>query len=116
VETIRRFRLLPTAANGQPAFVLYTDNKTDRTWVAHSLHLLEVDAGRKAYPLRQTEWPGLIAAFGFPLSLKSDLKGISQLNSSSRMAQAMRGAEPRLSTHFGHRPFTPAWRLRWAVA
>ncbi len=64
-----RFRLLVTAANGQPAFVLYTE--TGKVWNAHSVHLLEFEHDNVA---RLTLFMGSIArclvrAFGFPLSL-----------------------------------------------
>ena len=38
-----RFRLLPTQANGQPAFVLYTKGDAERAWRAHSLQVLGIE-------------------------------------------------------------------------
>jgi RNA polymerase sigma-70 factor, ECF subfamily len=39
-----RFRLLPTQANGQPAFVLYTQVEGAREWHVHSLQVLAIDS------------------------------------------------------------------------
>ncbi len=64
-----RFRLLDTAANGQPAFALYTE--AEKAWNAHSIHLLEFEKGDIA---KLTLFMGplarrLIPAFGLSLSL-----------------------------------------------
>ncbi len=66
-----RFRLLPTAANGQPAFVLYTENRTDGTWTAHSIHVLTLNEGSisKLTLFMKPMSQGLIQAFRFPLVL-----------------------------------------------
>ncbi|HEY7890078.1 MAG TPA: sigma-70 family RNA polymerase sigma factor [Steroidobacteraceae bacterium] len=62
-----RFRLLRTAANGQPAFVLYTQNGTDGTWAPHSIHLLTLSAGgiAKLTLFMKPMGPRLARAFGF---------------------------------------------------
>jgi RNA polymerase sigma-70 factor (ECF subfamily) len=67
-----RFRLLPTRANGQPAFALYVEGK-EGGWRAHSLQMLESDgeliSGLTLFmrPLGPTLFP----AFGFPEDLKN---------------------------------------------
>lgn len=64
-----RFRMLRTAANRQPAFVLYTENRTDGTWAAHSIHLLTLDYNSisKLTLFMKPMSPGLVKAFQFPL-------------------------------------------------
>jgi RNA polymerase sigma-70 factor, ECF subfamily len=37
------FRLVPTSANRQPAFAIYTRGKTEAVWRAHSIQLLDLD-------------------------------------------------------------------------
>ena len=65
-----RFRLLPTRANGQPAFALYVEEEGG--WRAHSLQMLESDgqliSGLTLFmrPLSPTLFP----AFGFPDGLR----------------------------------------------
>jgi RNA polymerase sigma-70 factor (ECF subfamily) len=68
-----RFRMLRTAANRQPAFVLYTENKTDDTWAAHSIHVLTLDDNSisKLTIFMKPTGPGLVNAFQFPLVLTS---------------------------------------------
>jgi RNA polymerase sigma-70 factor (ECF subfamily) len=68
-----RFRLLPTRANDQPAFVLYTQDNSESVWRAHSVQVLGVSqqgaiSSLTAFmrPLSQT----LVPAFGFPLALE----------------------------------------------
>jgi RNA polymerase sigma-70 factor, ECF subfamily len=62
-----RFHLLPTRANGHPAFALYVEGK-DAKWRAHSLQVLDIDGERIAgftafmQPLGSTLFP----AFGLP--------------------------------------------------
>jgi RNA polymerase sigma-70 factor (ECF subfamily) len=66
-----RFRLRPTAANGQPAFVLYVEDAADGTWPVHSLHVLTLDAGAiaKLTLFMKPIGPDLAQAFGFPAIL-----------------------------------------------
>ena len=67
-----RFRLLPTRANDQPGFVLYTQGDGESGWRAHSLQVLGVRQGGISSltafmrPLSQT----LVPAFGCPLALE----------------------------------------------
>lgn len=66
-----QFRLLPTRANDQPAFVLYTKHEEEGEWRAHSIQLLGVQDGCIASltafmrPLSQS----LVPAFGFDLCM-----------------------------------------------
>jgi len=39
------FRLLPTQANGQPAFAVYWKDRTDGEWLAQSIHVLDIRDG-----------------------------------------------------------------------
>jgi RNA polymerase sigma-70 factor (ECF subfamily) len=62
-----RFRLLPTRANGQPAFALYAEGK-EGGWRAHSLQMLESDGeliSRLTLFMRPLG-PTLFPAFGLP--------------------------------------------------
>jgi RNA polymerase sigma-70 factor (ECF subfamily) len=67
-----RFRLLPTGANGQPAFALYAEGK-EGEWRAHSLQVVETDgefiSGLTFFmrPLGPTLFP----AFGLPGELNN---------------------------------------------
>lgn len=65
------FRLVPTAANGQPAFAMYSRSKTERPWAAHSIHVLSLEqnaiSGLTLF-IKPTG-PQLFAAFGLPLTL-----------------------------------------------
>jgi RNA polymerase sigma-70 factor (ECF subfamily) len=59
-----RFRMIPTAANGQPAFAAYLRDH-DGVYRAHSICVLTIAASRVA---RVTSFndPGLFPAFGLP--------------------------------------------------
>ena len=61
------FRLVRTAANGQPAFVLYTQNVADATWSVHSIHVLTLDRGAIANLtlFMKPMATGIAGAFGF---------------------------------------------------
>jgi RNA polymerase sigma-70 factor, ECF subfamily len=67
-----RFHLLPTQANGQPAFVLYTKGDGERTWRAHSLQVLgiEGDAISSLTAFMRPLAPALVPAFGLPLIME----------------------------------------------
>lgn len=71
------FRLVPTAANRQPAFALYTRRSTDVAWDAHSLHLLtlEQNAISSLTLFVKPAAPDVFKAFGLPLVL-TDTKTI----------------------------------------
>lgn len=42
-KTCGGLRLIPTAANGQPAFAVYEYSDADARWAAHSLHVLTLE-------------------------------------------------------------------------
>jgi RNA polymerase sigma-70 factor, ECF subfamily len=62
-------RLVPTAANGQPAFAAYARKGTDVHWMAHSIHVLELedDAISRLTLFVKPGGPELFLAFGLPL-------------------------------------------------
>jgi RNA polymerase sigma-70 factor (ECF subfamily) len=67
-------RLVPTEANGQPAFAVYERAGADAHWDAHSIHVLALQ-----YDMISTmtlfvppTGPSLFPAFGLPLSLSDD--------------------------------------------
>ncbi|WP_407174745.1 sigma-70 family RNA polymerase sigma factor [Bradyrhizobium sp. STM 3562] len=57
------FRLVPTAANNQPAFAAYSRASSDAPWTAHSIHVLTIENGTIstltlfAKPLAQSLFP-----------------------------------------------------------
>ena len=69
-RTCGGLRLVPTAANGQPAFAVYERNATDGTWAAHSIHVLTLDHDTITSLTIFIE-PRLFQAFGLPLSLSA---------------------------------------------
>jgi len=60
--------LVPTAANGQPAFAVYEASSADGQWHAHSIHVITVNTGGISTLTLFIE-PRLFAAFGLPLIL-----------------------------------------------
>jgi len=69
-KSYRGFRLVPTAANTQPAFALYTLANEPRVWHAHSLQVLSVrDEGISQLTLfMKPLGPSLFPAFRLPLT------------------------------------------------
>lgn len=65
------FRLVPTAANRQPAFALYSRRGTGGPWAAHSIQVLslEQDAISQLTLFVKPTGPQLFQAFGLPLIL-----------------------------------------------
>ena len=66
--------MLPTAANGQPAFALYAHRvSADQTPVAHSIHVLSVehDMISRLTLFVQYADPRMFRAFGLPVVLPS---------------------------------------------
>lgn len=65
------FRLVPTAANRQPAFAAYSRDGTDASWTAHSIHVLSLkeDAISGLTLFAKPMGPRLFHAFGLPLTL-----------------------------------------------
>jgi RNA polymerase sigma-70 factor (ECF subfamily) len=70
-KTCGGLRLVPTAANGQPAFAVYERNATDGSWAAHSIHVLTLEHDTIAALTLFIE-PRLFQAFGLPLSLSPE--------------------------------------------
>ncbi|HUC66366.1 MAG TPA: sigma-70 family RNA polymerase sigma factor [Stellaceae bacterium] len=65
------FRLIPTAANRQPAFAAYSRTGADASWTAHSIHVLTLEhdmISRLTFFVKPTG-PRLFHAFGLPLIL-----------------------------------------------
>jgi RNA polymerase sigma-70 factor, ECF subfamily len=65
------FRLVPTAANRQPAFAVYSRSGADGPWAAHSIQVLslEQDAISRLTLFAKPTGPQLFQAFGLPLIL-----------------------------------------------
>ena len=66
------FRLVPTAANRQPAFAAYSRSGADAPWAAHSIHVLtlEHDMISTLTLFVKPAGPRLSDAFGLPLILR----------------------------------------------
>jgi RNA polymerase sigma-70 factor, ECF subfamily len=64
-------RLLPTAANCQPAFAMYTRPSAGEPWAAHAVHVLtlEQDLISRLTLFVETDGPSLFPSFGLPLVL-----------------------------------------------
>jgi RNA polymerase sigma-70 factor (ECF subfamily) len=63
-------RLVPTAANRQPAFVVYARTGADATWAAHSIHVLALEDDMiSTLTLFVEPGPRLLHAFGLPFIL-----------------------------------------------
>lgn len=73
-QTCGGLRLVPTAANGQPAFAVYERTDADPRWNAHSIHVLALDHDRVAALTTFLGPAGqrLFAAFGLPPVLPDD--------------------------------------------
>jgi RNA polymerase sigma-70 factor, ECF subfamily len=70
-KTYVGFRLLPTAANGEPAFAAYSRKGANQPWTAHSIHVLTLAHGRisRLTLFYKPDGPRLFDAFGLPLEL-----------------------------------------------
>ncbi len=67
-----RWRLYPTRANGQPAFVVYRVDEAIRSYRASSVHVVTLDGSRLPRQIAQVTaflGPSLVTSFGFPLQL-----------------------------------------------
>lgn len=65
----KRWRLLPTRANGQPAFVVYRADEATRTYQAFALQIIEIDdlqLPRQVAGITAFLSPELVTSFGFP--------------------------------------------------
>jgi RNA polymerase sigma-70 factor, ECF subfamily len=77
-ESYSGFRLLPTGANGQPAFAHYVRDVMGGPWSAHSIHVLTLDRDRiAALTLFVKPDSLLFEAFGFPLKLPDATSTVS---------------------------------------
>jgi RNA polymerase sigma-70 factor (ECF subfamily) len=67
------FRLVPAAANRQPAFAAYSRPSADAPWAAHSIQVLslEKDTIATLTLFAKPDSPRLFDAFGLPLTLPS---------------------------------------------
>jgi RNA polymerase sigma-70 factor (ECF subfamily) len=70
-KTCGGLRLIPTAANGQPAFAVYERAASDGRWASHAIQVLTLQGERiSALTLFVSPTgPTLFDAFGFPLML-----------------------------------------------
>jgi RNA polymerase sigma-70 factor, ECF subfamily len=68
-KTYSGLRLVPTAANGQPAFAMYARTGADAPWAAHAIHVLalEHDMISTLTLFVKPVGPRLFHAFGLPL-------------------------------------------------
>jgi RNA polymerase sigma-70 factor (ECF subfamily) len=65
------YRLVETAANGQPAFALYGQGPSDSKWHAHVLQVLSLEGDTlSAMTYFVDPNPNLFRAFGLPLTLR----------------------------------------------
>ncbi len=64
-KTCGGLRLVPTAANGQPAFAVYERSAADGPWAAHSIHVLTLEHDAISTMTLFVE-PRLFEAFGLP--------------------------------------------------
>jgi RNA polymerase sigma-70 factor (ECF subfamily) len=76
-KTCGGLRLIPTAANGQPAFAVYERNAADGRWNANAIHVLTLE-GDAISALTLFLEPSLFDAFGLPRTLQ-DAEGSSAL-------------------------------------
>jgi RNA polymerase sigma-70 factor (ECF subfamily) len=67
----RGFRLIATAANGQPAFAGYSRNASGSGWSPHSIHVLTLKKGEisRLTLFVKPDAPALFAPFGLPAAL-----------------------------------------------
>ena len=65
------YRMIPTAANGEPAFAAYSRARADAPWEAHSIHVLTLEdrAISRVTLFAKPDGPRLFPAFGLPLIL-----------------------------------------------
>jgi RNA polymerase sigma-70 factor (ECF subfamily) len=68
-----QWRLYPTHANGQPAFVVYQADESKRSYQAYAVQVVTLDSSqlhqRQIATITTFLNPELVAAFGFPLHL-----------------------------------------------
>ncbi len=73
-KTCGGLRLVPTAANRQPAFAVYQRTDVGPRWHAHSIHVLTLEHDRvsRLTTFLGPDGPRLFPAFGLPLILPDD--------------------------------------------
>jgi RNA polymerase sigma-70 factor (ECF subfamily) len=83
------FRLVPTAANGQPAFAMYRRDPEGSTWHGHAIQVLTLQGAAitAMTAFVRPVGPRLVAAFGLPPTL---LPGVA---ASSPAARASNGGD-----------------------
>jgi len=76
-KTCGGLRLLPIAANGQPAFALYEHSQQSGRWSAHAIHVLTIQdrAISAVTAFLPPTGPGLFPAFGLPMFLPDEADG-----------------------------------------
>jgi RNA polymerase sigma-70 factor (ECF subfamily) len=74
-KTCGRLRLIPTSANGQPAFAVYERNAADGRWNANAIHVLTLEGDAISAVTLFLE-PSFFDAFGLPRTLQ-DAEGSS---------------------------------------
>ncbi len=70
-KTCGGLHLVPTAANGQPAFAVYEHSAAEQRWKAHSIHVITLENEVIARITLFIE-PSLFAGFGLAASLPDD--------------------------------------------
>jgi RNA polymerase sigma-70 factor, ECF subfamily len=70
-KTYGGFRMVPTAANGEPAFAAYSRTDANSPWTAHSIHMLTLEREiiSRLTLFYKPDGPRLFDAFGLPLVL-----------------------------------------------
>ncbi|MFB9266662.1 sigma-70 family RNA polymerase sigma factor [Bradyrhizobium erythrophlei] len=79
-QACRGMRLVPTSANGQPAFAVYARTDADPRLTANAIHVLTIEHDMIASLTLFLE-PALFSAFGLPLVLPEDTDGRSHSTS-----------------------------------
>jgi RNA polymerase sigma-70 factor (ECF subfamily) len=70
-RTCGGLHLVPTAANGQPAFAVYEYSTADKRWNAHSIHVITLETDVISQ-VTLFIYPSLFDGFGLPRSLPRD--------------------------------------------
>jgi RNA polymerase sigma-70 factor (ECF subfamily) len=82
-KTCGGLRLVPTAANGQPAFAIYEFSGADKRWNAHSIHVLTLKNDAISAMTLFLD-PHLFHDFGLPQFLPDDANsGLRNLSHNS---------------------------------
>jgi RNA polymerase sigma-70 factor (ECF subfamily) len=76
-KTCGGLRLLPTSANGQPAFAIYEFSGADKRWNAHSIHVLTLESDAISAVTLFLD-PRLVQDFGLPQFLPDEANSESR--------------------------------------